>query len=119
MSEALQAPALPDQRLKFLIQQKSDRVLYRVSPWYCAKYGARCLKPGGAIVFVSGCLNRRPGLNCSPLGSANGAIEALTRSLALELGPKLRVNCLCPGFVDTERFDHLPPDRKASIRRTQ
>lgn len=81
-------------------------------PWYCAKYGARVLKDGGSIVFVSGILNRRPGMNCSPLGSANGAIEALTRSLALELGPRLRVNCLCPGFVDTERFDHMPAQKK-------
>ena len=44
-----------------------------------------------------------------------GAVEALTRSLALELGPRLRVNCLCPGFVDTERFDHLDPDRKEQM----
>lgn len=82
-------------------------------PWYCAKYGAPRLADGGGIVFVSGVLNRRPGMNCSPLGVGNGAIEALTRSLALELGPRLRVNCMSPGFVDTERFDHLPADRKA------
>jgi len=82
-------------------------------PWYCAKYGAPRLADGGAIVFVSGVLNRRPGMNCSPLGAANGAVEALTRSLALELGPRLRVNCLSPGFVDTERFDHLAPERRS------
>ena len=84
-------------------------------PWYCAKYGASRLVDGGAIVFVSGVLNRRPGLNCSPLGAANGAVEGLTRSLALELGPRLRVNCLSPGFVDTERFDHLAPERRAAM----
>jgi NAD(P)-dependent dehydrogenase (short-subunit alcohol dehydrogenase family) len=84
-------------------------------PWYCAKYGAPVLTEGGGIVFVSGVLNRRPGANCSPLGAANGAVEALTRSLALELGPRLRVNCLSPGFVDTERFDHLAPDRRAAM----
>jgi len=82
-------------------------------PWYCAKYGAPRLAHGGGIVFVSGVLNRRPGMNCSPLGAANGAVEALTRSLALELGPALRVNCLCPGFVDTERFDHMDPDKRS------
>ena len=84
-------------------------------PWYCAKYGASRLADGGGIVFVSGVLNRRPGANCSPLGAANGAVEALTRSLALELGPRLRVNCLSPGFVDTERFDHLAPERRAAM----
>jgi len=84
-------------------------------PWYCAKHGAPKLRDGGAIVLVSGVLCRRPGANCTPLGSANGAVEALTRNLALELGPRLRVNCLSPGFVDTERFDHMPPERREAM----
>lgn len=84
-------------------------------PWYCAKHGAPKLRDGGAIVFVSGVLCRRPGMNCSPLGAANGSVEALTRALALELGPRLRVNCLSPGFVDTERFDHLPKERREAM----
>ena len=46
---------------------------------------------------------------------ANGALEGLTRTLALEWGPRLRVNCLSPGFCDTERFDHLDPERKANM----
>jgi len=84
-------------------------------PWYCAKYGAPKLRDGGAVVFVSGVLGRRPGANCAPLGAANGAIEALARQLALELGPRLRANCLSPGFVDTERFDHLPKERREAM----
>ena len=44
-----------------------------------------------------------------------GALEGLTRALALELGPRLRVNCLSPGFCDTERFDAMPPERKAAM----
>eukprot|EP00929_Paragymnodinium_shiwhaense_P009773 TRINITY_DN114093_c0_g1_i1.p1 TRINITY_DN114093_c0_g1~~TRINITY_DN114093_c0_g1_i1.p1 ORF type:complete len:284 (-),score=50.23 TRINITY_DN114093_c0_g1_i1:55-906(-) len=82
-------------------------------PWYCAKYAAPKLRDGGGIVFCSGVLCRRPGVNCTPLVAGNGAVEALTRALALELGPRLRVNCFSPGFFDTERYDHLPPDRKA------
>uniref|UniRef100_A0A0G4GT13 Uncharacterized protein n=1 Tax=Chromera velia CCMP2878 TaxID=1169474 RepID=A0A0G4GT13_9ALVE len=81
-------------------------------PLFCAKHGARVLKDGGGIVFVSGILSQRPGKNCSALSGANGAIEGLTRALALELGPRLRVNCLSPGFVDTERFDRMDPQRK-------
>jgi len=84
-------------------------------PWYCAKYGAPRLRDGGAVVFVSGVLCRRPGERCSPLASSNGAVEALTRALALELGPRLRVNCLAPGFVDTERFDHMPPELRSNM----
>jgi len=84
-------------------------------PWYCAKYGAPKLRDGGAIVFVSGVLCRRPGANCTPLVAANGSVEALTRGLALELGPRLRVNCLSPGFFDTERFDHLAPEKRQAM----
>jgi NAD(P)-dependent dehydrogenase (short-subunit alcohol dehydrogenase family) len=68
-----------------------------------------------AIVFCAGILNRRPGLNCAPLAMANGALEGLTRTLALEMGPYIRVNCLSPGFCDTERFDHLDATRKQQM----
>ncbi|KAK3283480.1 hypothetical protein CYMTET_8819 [Cymbomonas tetramitiformis] len=83
--------------------------------YFCAKYGAPKLAPGGSIVFFSGVLNRRPGLNCSPLASVNGAIEGLTRALALELGPRLRVNCFSPGFMETERFDHMEVPKKQAM----
>ena len=63
----------------------------------------------------AGVLNRRPGRNCAPLACVNGALEGLTRALALELGPRLRVNCLSPGFCDTERFDAMDAARKAAM----
>ena len=83
--------------------------------YLCAKYIGPRLRQGGSIVLVAGILNRRPGLNCAPLAMANGALEALTRTLALEWGPRLRVNCLSPGFCDTERFDHMDAKRKAQM----
>lgn len=82
---------------------------------HCSKYISPKLKDGGSITFVSGILGRRPGINCSPLAMANCALEGLTRSLALELGPKLRVNCLSPGFCDTERFDKMNVNRKEAM----
>jgi len=85
------------------------------SAFLCAKYIGPLLRDHGSVVFVAGILNRRPGLNCAPLAIANGALEALTRSLALEWGPRLRVNCLSPGFCDTERFDRMDAERKAQM----
>ena len=73
------------------------------------------LADGGAIALVAGVLNRRPGINCVPLATVNGALEGLTRSLALEYGPRLRVNCLSPGFCDTERFDRMDAEKKAGM----
>jgi NAD(P)-dependent dehydrogenase (short-subunit alcohol dehydrogenase family) len=83
----------------------------------CAKYLAPKLRGGGSIVFISGILNKRPGMNCLPLAIANGALEALMRTIALELGPtkNIRCNCLSPGFCDTERFDHLSMEQKNNM----
>ena len=52
--------------------------------WHCAKYVAPLLADGGSVTFVAGVLNRRPGKNCAPLAATNGALEGLTRSLALD-----------------------------------
>lgn len=35
-------------------------------------------------------------------GASKGAIMTLTRGLAKELGPKTRVNAVCPGMIDTD-----------------
>jgi NAD(P)-dependent dehydrogenase (short-subunit alcohol dehydrogenase family) len=56
--------------------------------------------PGGSLTLVSGYLSIRPRPNSAIVGAANGAIESLARSLALELAP-VRVNAVSPGIIDT------------------
>lgn len=58
------------------------------------------IKAGGSLTLVSGFLSVRPRPNSAIVGAANGAIESLTRALALELAP-VRVNCVSPGIIDT------------------
>jgi NAD(P)-dependent dehydrogenase (short-subunit alcohol dehydrogenase family) len=58
------------------------------------------INAGGSITLVSGFLSVRPRPNSAIVGAANGAIESLTRGLALELAP-VRVNCVSPGIIDT------------------
>jgi NAD(P)-dependent dehydrogenase (short-subunit alcohol dehydrogenase family) len=43
--------------------------------------------------------------------AAFAAVEALTRALALELGP-LRVNTIRPGYTDTEMRSGMPPGER-------
>jgi len=83
--------------------------------YHCCKHLAPRLADGGAVALVAGVLNRRPGVNCVPLAAVNGALEGLTRALALEFGPRLRVNCLSPGFCETERFDRMDPVKRAAM----
>lgn len=57
----------------------------------------------GAIVFLGSIHNRRAFPGVSPYAATKGAIEALTKSLAAELGPSnIKVNCVAPGAVYSE-----------------
>jgi len=58
------------------------------------------IRPGGSLTLVSGFLSIRPRPAAAIVGAANGALESLARSLALELEP-VRVNCVSPGIIDT------------------
>lgn len=84
-------------------------------PYTTARAALGKLRKGGSITFFSGVLSRRPGLNCSGLGAVNGAVEALARGLALELGPDLRVNCLSPGMVRSEAYAGMPPEARDAM----
>jgi NAD(P)-dependent dehydrogenase (short-subunit alcohol dehydrogenase family) len=66
--------------------------------WRVARFAE--IRPGGSLTLVSGYLSIRPRPNSAIVGAANGAIESLARSLALELAP-VRVNCVSPGIIDT------------------
>jgi NAD(P)-dependent dehydrogenase (short-subunit alcohol dehydrogenase family) len=66
--------------------------------WRVAR--AANIRPGGSLTLVSGFLSVRPRPAAAIVGAANGALESLTRSLALELAP-VRVNCVSPGVIDT------------------
>ena len=62
---------------------------------------------GGAIVNLGDWATARPYLDYAAYFPSKGAVEALTRSLAVELAarnPRVRVNCILPGPV------MLPPD---------
>ena len=63
---------------------------------------------GGAIVFLSSVIAfaGRPAI--SVYAATKGALVALTKSLAIELAPqRIRVNCLAPGFVQTEMLEEV------------
>src|ERR1019366_6277413 len=65
------------------------------------------IRPGGSLTLVSGYLSIRPRPNSAIVGAANGALESLARSLALELAP-VRVNAVSPGIIDTPIRASMP-----------
>lgn len=58
---------------------------------------------GGSIINVSSIVSKTPPGAASVYAGTKGAVDVITRSLAVELGPrKIRVNTLAPGGTDTE-----------------
>jgi NAD(P)-dependent dehydrogenase (short-subunit alcohol dehydrogenase family) len=74
---------------------------------YAARHGARRIAPGGSLLFVTGQAHRKslPGYAAS--AAANGATEALVRTLAVELAP-VRVNAIAPGLVESDILRMAP-----------
>ena len=72
---------------------------------HCSRAAARVMLAagkGGRIVNVSSIHSYRAERNASHYDLAKGAIDQLTRALALELAPhNILVNSVAPGFVDT------------------
>jgi NAD(P)-dependent dehydrogenase (short-subunit alcohol dehydrogenase family) len=81
-----------------------------------AKYGSSQMRPGGSIVFTSGTAGRRPRKGWAVGASVLGAVEALTRALAVELAP-IRVNAVCPGPVMTEMWGNMSEEDRAAMSR--
>jgi NAD(P)-dependent dehydrogenase (short-subunit alcohol dehydrogenase family) len=84
--------------------------------WTCARYAAPRMPTGGSITFVTGCAVARPPRHAAMVTAAFAALEALSRALALELGP-LRVNTIRPGYTDSEMWSGLPDPERARLRR--
>jgi 3-oxoacyl-[acyl-carrier protein] reductase len=60
---------------------------------------------GGSVVNVSSVVSTAAPANASVYSATKAAVDAVTRSLAKELGPrKVRVNSINPGMVETEGF---------------
>jgi 3-oxoacyl-[acyl-carrier protein] reductase len=58
---------------------------------------------GGSIVNISSVVGRHPLPGASVYSATKAAVDAITKSLAKELGPKkIRVNSLNPGMIETE-----------------
>jgi NAD(P)-dependent dehydrogenase (short-subunit alcohol dehydrogenase family) len=65
------------------------------------------IRAGGSLTLVTGYLSLRPRPGAAIVGAVNGALESLTRGLALELAP-IRVNAVSPGTIDTPIRASMP-----------
>jgi NAD(P)-dependent dehydrogenase (short-subunit alcohol dehydrogenase family) len=58
-------------------------------------------RPSGVVINISSTLALTPVAGALSYSASKAAVSAVTETLAAEWGPQIRVNTVCPGFVDT------------------
>jgi NAD(P)-dependent dehydrogenase (short-subunit alcohol dehydrogenase family) len=84
-----------------------------IGPTMLAKHFAQQMNPGGSFVLFSGVHAFKLNVGYLGVGITNGAVDFLTRWLAVELAP-IRVNAISPGVIDTGAWDAMGEDGKRS-----
>lgn len=83
-----------------------DEFLYSLkvgtaAPFYLAKLLSPHMPQGSSIINIASTRSRQSQPYTESYSAAKGGIEALTHALAVSLGPKIRVNCIAPGWIHT------------------
>ena len=75
----------------------------------CAQAATEAFEDGGAIVNISSIHGRDALPRFAAYAATKGAIDALTRALAVELAPMgIRVNAVAPGVIEVPRYHDRP-----------
>jgi 3-oxoacyl-[acyl-carrier protein] reductase len=62
----------------------------------------RAMRPGGRVVLVGSTAGQRGEAFHADYAATKGAMISLVKSLAVECAPDITVNCVAPGWVETE-----------------
>lgn len=80
------------------------------APFMLTKLFKDHFKPGASIINISSTRDRMSQAQSESYSAAKGGLSALTRSLAISLAGKVRVNSISPGWIDTTASKHSISD---------
>jgi NAD(P)-dependent dehydrogenase (short-subunit alcohol dehydrogenase family) len=64
------------------------------------------------VIFISALFSKRGDKGNSVYASSKGAIDTFVKSMALELSPKVRINSVLPGAIETKMTAELFKDKE-------
>ena len=110
-AEEVRLADMPVKRWRATIQANLDSV------FVSTRAVLPLLRPGGRVVIVSSTAGQRGEAFHSDYAATKGALISLTKSLAIEYASSLVVNCVAPGWVDTEMSEPaFTPENRQRIR---
>jgi 3-oxoacyl-[acyl-carrier protein] reductase len=105
--------SMPTERWRRTMEANLDSV------FLSTRAALRLMRVGGRMVIVSSTAGQRGEAFHADYAATKGALISLTKSLAVECAPDLVVNCLAPGWVDTEMsLPAFGQDNRDRIRRS-
>lgn len=80
------------------------------APFYLSKQFLPYFSDRGVIINISSSRDRMSQAYTESYSAAKGGIAALTHALAVSLGPKIRVNSVSPGWIETRGVQYEGAD---------
>lgn len=112
----------PNSPLKMSGDEFSAALAWNVTPAYLLiQKTALAMKDagGGAVVNISSVAARYAQKHFSAYGAAKAALNQLTRNLAQDFAPQVRINAIEPGTIMTDALARvLTPERLENMRKT-
>jgi 7-alpha-hydroxysteroid dehydrogenase len=112
----------PNNPLKMTGAEFSAVLAWNVTPAYLLiQKTAQAMRDagGGAVVNISSVAARYAQKHFSAYSAAKAALNQMTRNLAQDFGPTLRINAIEPGTIMTEALaPYLTPERKERMCNT-
>lgn len=81
------------------------------APFYLSKLFKDFFRDGSSIINISSSRVNMSQPGTESYTAAKGGISALTHSLAMSFAPKVRVNSISPGWIDTIGYESSESDR--------
>lgn len=86
--------------------------------YLCDKYAIDQMRSqGGGVIVNCGSIHSHVGKSgVTAYAAAKGGVKLLTQTLAIEYGAQnIRVNAVCPGYIDTPLLRDIPDDKKQAL----
>jgi len=112
-ADAVPVAKLTDEQWESTRRANLDAVIY------VCRAAIPSITDSGTIVLVASTAGQRGEAFHADYAATKGAVISITKSLAVELAPRITVNCVAPGWVDTEMSAKpYAGDGRAAIEKT-